>query len=201
MRKLITAVVMLWVLTTMAAAQLSGGNIFVGYSYARATVAAPAFPPDTGGILVPRNTGLNGWNASVEGKLLPFIGIVADVSGHYGSQRVTDECGFIAGCVPTQDQMDATMYTFLVGPRVSFSVGRVRPFVHALLGGGHLSESTKTRTFSGSDTAFAYALGGGLDYRLAGPLRWRVQGDFLKDRFFGGSQNNFRFSTGVVLHF
>jgi opacity protein-like surface antigen len=164
-------------------------------------VPAPFFLPDTGGVLTPSSTNLNGWNASVEGKLFPLVGIVADVSGHYGSQTVTDECGNIAGCVPVQDHMNAHMYNFLVGPQISFSIARVRPFAHALFGGGHLSESTSTQPFSASDTAFAYALGGGIDYRLAGPLRWRVQGDFLENQFFGKTQNNFRFSTGVVLHF
>jgi hypothetical protein len=187
--------------TSAAMAQLPGGNIFFGYSYDHATVATPALLPDVGGIVASGSAGLNGWNASAEMKFLPLIGIVGDFSGHYGSQTVTAVCGFIAACVNIQEKMDSTVYHFLVGPQLSFSIGRVRPFAHALFGAGHLSESATARPFSAADTAFSYAIGGGIDYRLLGPLRWRVQGDFLRDQFFGPTQNNFRFSTGPVLHF
>jgi opacity protein-like surface antigen len=187
--------------TSAAMAQLGGGNIFFGYSYDHASAAAPALLPDMGGVVASGSTGLNGWNGSVEMKFLPLIGIVGDFSGHYGSQTVTDVCGFIGGCVNVRENMDSTVYHFLVGPQLSFTVGRVRPFGHGLFGAGHLSESTTARPFSATDTAFAYAIGGGIDYRLLGPLRWRVQGDLLRDQFFGPTQNNFRFSTGPVLHF
>jgi opacity protein-like surface antigen len=199
--KILKTAAVFWLVTTAAMAQLPSGNIFVGYSYQHATVPAPAIRPDIAGVVTSGSTGLNGWNASAELKFLPLIGIVADISGHYGSQTVTDVCGFVAGCVPTPDSMNARVYNFLAGPQISFSIGRVRPFAHALFGAGHLSESTKARLLSFTDTAFAYALGGGIDYRLSGPLRWRVQGDFLHNQFFGSTQNNFRLSTGPVFHF
>jgi len=200
-RKL-AAVFAVCVLSGAASAQLPSGNVFFGYSYAHATVTTPALLPDQGGIVSSGSSGLNGWNASAELKFLPLIGLVADFSGHYGSQTVTAVCGFVPPPCPTvREPMDVTEYHFLVGPQLSFSIGRVRPFAHALFGAGHLSESTKAQPFSASDTAFSYALGGGIDYRLLGPLRWRVQGDLLNDRFFGNSQDNFRFSTGPVLHF
>jgi hypothetical protein len=44
-------------------------------------------------------------------------------------------------------------------------------------------------------------LGGGIDYRLIHGIGLRVQGDMLQTRFFSGTQNNFRLSTGIVLHF
>ncbi|HEY6935939.1 MAG TPA: outer membrane beta-barrel protein [Terriglobales bacterium] len=202
MSKLLKIAVLVCLGTSAAMAQLPGGNIFFGYSYNHATAAAPAVPADAGGVFASGSTGLNGWNASAEMKFLPLLGLVADFSGHYGSQTVTDVCGFIAPpCVSIRENMDSTVYHFLVGPQLSFSIGRMRPFARALLGAGHLSESTKVRPFSASDTSFAYALGGGIDYRLLGPLRWRVQGDFLRDQFFDSTQNNFRFSTGPVLHF
>jgi opacity protein-like surface antigen len=200
--KLLKIAVLVCLGTSGAVAQLPGGNIFFGYSYDHATAAAPAVPADAGGVFASGSTGLNGWNASAEMKFLPLLGLVADFSGHYGSQTVTSVCGFIATpCLTVREPMDVTAYHFLVGPQLSFTVGRIRPFAHALFGAGHLSESASVRPFSASDSAFAYAIGGGIDYRLPGPLRWRVQGDFLRDRFFGPTQNNFRFSTGPVLHF
>ena len=202
MRTLAATVFLFCVLVAGAQAQLPSANVFFGYSYEHATATAPATLPDQPGILTSGSAGLNGWNASLEGKVLPLLGIVADFSGHYGSQTVTAVCGFVlVPCLAVREPMNTTEYHFLVGPQLSFTVGKVRPFAHALFGAARLSESTRAQPFSASDTAFSYALGGGIDYRLLGPLRWRVQGDFLRDRFFSGSQNNFRFSTGPVLHF
>jgi len=199
--KLLKIAVLVLLGTSGAVAQVPGGNIFFGYSYEHARIPGPALLPDQGGIATSGSFGLNGWNASAEMKFLPLIGLVADFSGHYGSQTATTVCGNVSRCVPTQAKMDNTVYHFLIGPQLSFTVGRVRPFAHALFGAGHVSESTSLAPSSVTETDFAYALGGGVDYKLFGPLRWRVQGDLLRDQFFGPTQNNFRFSTGPVLHF
>jgi hypothetical protein len=93
------------------------------------------------------------------------------------------------------------LYNFLGGPQVSFSVGRIRPFAHALFGASHVNENASTGLFFDlSDTSFANAFGGGFDYRLVGPLGWRVQADYLKTRFFGNTQDDVRISTGITLH-
>jgi len=68
-----------------------------------------------------------------------------------------------------------------------------------LIGAAHMSESSSL--LSSSDTSFAYALGGGLDYHLIPLISWRVQGDLLQTRFFSNTQNNVRISTGIVVHF
>jgi hypothetical protein len=68
-----------------------------------------------------------------------------------------------------------------------------------LFGAGHVNVSTTG--YSASDTSFAEALGGGLDYKLIPLISWRFQGDYLQTRFFGNTQNNGRFSTGIVLNF
>jgi hypothetical protein len=78
-------------------------------------------------------------------------------------------------------------------------VGKLTPFAEALFGASHRNDSTAG--FSQSDTSFATALGGGVDYRLIHGIGWRVQADMLQTRFFSGTQNNFRLSTGIVLHF
>ena len=53
----------------------------------------------------------------------------------------------------------------------------------------------------GSDTSFATALGGGIDYKIIRPVAWRFQGDYVQTRFFGATQNNVRISTGIVFRF
>jgi opacity protein-like surface antigen len=89
--------------------------------------------------------------------------------------------------------------TFLAGPRVSLTIGKVTPFAQALFGGAHtIANGT---SFSNSDTSFGTAVGGGMDFRLGKTIAWRVQGDYLQTHFFGSSQNNLRISTGLVVRF
>lgn len=162
-----------------ACAQVPGGNVYVGYSYLRADLP--------GG-----DTNLNGWNGSVEIKVLPLLGLVGDFSGNYGSQTVTSTF-----FVP--ESASVHQNNFIFGPRLGISLGKFRPFVHALIGVSHISESATD--FSNSDTSFADALGGGIDYHLIPAINWRLQIDALQTRFFGGTQNDTRVSTGIVVHF
>jgi opacity protein-like surface antigen len=186
--RIMAILVTLLVLASAGYAQVPSGNVFVGYSYLSAD------------LLSNSRTSLNGWNASVEGKVLPFIGLVADFSGLYGSVPVVPNpacTGIIGGSCSLS--ASTHIQTFLFGPRVSVSIGKVRPFAHALIGAGHISESASV--LSNSDTSFAYALGGGLDYHLIPLVSWRLQGDLLQTRFFSNTQNNVRISTGIVVHF
>ena len=190
MHKLAAVAVVLLLLTTAGFAQVPAGNVFIGYSYMSADLNAGD------------RSNLNGWNGSIEGKVLPFIGIVADFSGHYGSPSlaVNPACTAIIGVSSCATLKGSTsIHNFLFGPRVSVSVGKVRPFAHALFGAGHIS--TSGFGFSDSDTSFAYALGGGVDYHLIPLISWRVQADWLQDRFFSNTQNNVRISTGIAIHF
>lgn len=172
----------------LASAQVpTSGNVFFGYSYYNTDLSS-----------VDRaNT--NGWEASVEGKVIPFLGFVADFDSHYGSQNFPPECSVpLGGGAPACSTFNAsvTEQNFLFGPRVSFSVGKFRPFAEALFGGAHVNANG-----AGSDTSFATALGGGIDYKIIRPIAWRFQGDYVQTRFFGATQNNIRLSTGIVLRF
>jgi opacity protein-like surface antigen len=161
----------------------SSGNVFFGYSYGNINLNHGS------------SIGMNGFEGTLEGKFAPLFGVVADISGHYG-----DKNNFPTST--TFVPVAASEYNFLFGPRLSFSAGRFRPFAHALVGAAHESVSGRHGIhYSASDTSFAFALGGGLDYHLWHPVGWRFQGDFLQTRFFGNTQNDFRFSTGIVLHF
>jgi hypothetical protein len=122
---------------------------------------------------------LNGWEASAQYKVTSWLGGVADFSGDYGS---------IAG-VGTQ------FHTFLFGPQVSFPA-RISPFAHVLVGGAHISGG------GNSDTAFASAIGVGIDAKITDRFSWRlIQGDYLISRFSDHTQNNARVSTGIVFRF
>jgi hypothetical protein len=159
----------------------NSGNVFFGYSHNSATLNHRSSP------------GLNGWDGQLEGKIFPFIRLVTDVGGQYGSTSTFPTSN------GTQVAVNASEYSFLFGPRASVTLGRFRPFAHALLGASHVSVSG--HGYSASDTSLGDALGGGLDYKFWGPVGWRFQGDFLQTRFFSNTQNDGRFTTGIVLHF
>jgi opacity protein-like surface antigen len=168
----------------LAGAQVpTSGNVFFGYSYYNTDLSS----------LARANT--NGWEASFEGKIFPFVGLVADFDSHYGSQTFEGACGVGVPC--GSFSASATEHNYLFGPRVSVSVGKFRPFAEALFGGAHVDVNNGI----GSDTSFATALGGGLDYKIIKPIAWRFQGDYVQTRFFGLTQNNVRISTGIVLRF
>lgn len=184
MRKAVLIALTWFLFGSLAVAQIpASGNLFVGYSYYNTNL-------DSGS-----RQGLNGWEGSLEGKFfpIPFLGIVADFSANYGSLQVPTNCGAIGVCL---SNANAHIDNFLVGPRVSVSVGRFRPFAEALFGFGHIN----TNGF-GSDTSFATGVGGGLDYRIIKPIAWRFQGDYIHTDLFNTTQNNVRLSTGLVIRF
>ncbi len=183
MRRVWVIVFALVVVCGSAWAQPTKGNVFFGYSYEHTPVVSDD------------SINTNGWDASLEGKLVPFLGLVVDVDGHYGSGT------FLAGCTPptcTFVAADVAEHNVLLGPRVSFEAHGFRPFAEFLIGAGHISRSNG---ISDSDTSFANAVGGGLDYRIAGPIAIRGQLDWIETRFYGNTQNGVRFSTGIALHF
>jgi hypothetical protein len=174
---------MLLAFASLASAQIpTSGNVFFGYSFYNTDLST----------IDRANT--NGWEASVEGKVIPFLGFVADFDSHYGSQNFPAICPL--GGIGCTFNADITEHNYLFGPRVSMSVGKFRPFAEALFGGSHIDAGG-----AGSDTSFATAFGGGLDYKIIRPIAWRVQGDYVQTRFFGATQNNVRISTGIVLRF
>lgn len=182
--------------STAAIAQVpTSGNLFFGYSFESADSTSL-------GLSNSSRPNLNGWEASFEGKIFPWVGFVADFVQHFGSES------FQTTQAPngaSSANVDGHELTALFGPRVGAPIGGFRPFAEALFGVGHISTS-----FSGtgpdnfvkpSDTAFATAIGGGLDYKIIKPIALRFQGDYVQTRFFGTTQNNVRFSTGIVLRF
>jgi hypothetical protein len=181
-------------------------NLFGGFSFANyAPIPLDGGPISSAPPAVTASTGIAGWNASLEFKPIRIVSILADFSGFYGdANRVgcTDLLGPGNCGVSTTPVL---LHTFLVGPQLSFSVGRLRPFGHALIGAAHVRVGG---SFPGnSDTSFAGALGGGIDYWLVPRLALRVQADALETTFSDSfrsaraGQVNLRVSAGLVIHF
>jgi hypothetical protein len=186
MRKCCALAVILFSFATLASAQIPpGGNIYVGYSYFNTNLVGTD------------REALNGWEGSLEGKFFPFIGIVADFSANYGDLKFPSGVGTcVIGVVCSPISANSHVDNFLFGPRASVSVGPVRPFAEAMFGAAHIN----TNGF-GSDTSFATAIGGGLDYKIFHILGWRFEGDFIRTSLFHNTQHNARFTTGLVLRF
>ena len=133
----------------------------------------------------------HGWNTSVAGNITKRFGIVADFSGHYGSDRDG----------PLLIHQDA--HSFLFGPRFSFRGTRLTPFVYGLVGATRFHESAiiSGQKLSHSDTGFSSALGGGLDVKVNDRVAIRAfQLDYFRPNFFGEAHNRGRLAVGVVLH-
>jgi len=135
-------------------------ELFGGYSYERLNTS------------LARN--LNGVELTGQYKLKDWLGVAADLDGHFGS--------------------GARTLHFMVGPQISWP-GRISPFVHVLAGVGRVHTGL-------SDTSFAAAIGGGIDMRLLPLLSWRIiQGDDVITSAFGATQHSVRLSTGIVMRF
>jgi hypothetical protein len=169
----------------LAGAQVpTSGNVFFGYSYYSTDVSSSS------------HYNLNGWEGSVEAKVFRWVGVVADLSGHYGQGSGANGCPPESGSGCTSSNVPVHEYNALFGPRVSVSVGKVRPFAEAMFGMGHFGGNSLL-----PDTEFATAIGGGVDYKIIRPIGLRFEGDYVQTRFFGPTQNNVRLSTGIVLRF
>jgi len=175
-------------LASFAAAQIpTSGNIFVGYSFENTSWSGI-----DSGLARPN---LNGWGASLGGKLFPHVGIVTDFSSHYGSETFVSE----SPNGPLRVNVTGHEWEVLFGPRLSIPIGNFTPFAEGMIGVAHIHNGGDIP--SSSNTSFATALGGGLDYRLIRILAVRLEVDYVGTRFFDTKQNNLRISPGLVFRF
>lgn len=188
MRKIVFIILLMLLLAGLAAAQIpTSGNIFVGYSYENTNWSGI-----NSGLGRPN---LSGWEASLEGKVFPHLGIVTDFAGHYGSESFLAELP--QG--PARVNVTGHEWELLFGPRLSIPVGNLTPFIEGMVGLAHIHNGG---TLPGpTNTSFATALGGGVDYRLIKFLAVRLEVDYLRTRFYSTTQNNLRVSPGLVLRF
>ena len=185
MRKIAVIALILFGVAGLATAQIpTSGNIYFGYAYYNTNLSS----------IDRANT--NGWEATAEGKIFPLIGIIADFTGTYGGQNFAFSCPVVLVPCVSAVHANVAVNNYLFGPRVSFPVGRFRPFAQGMIGVGHVNAHSLA-----TGTSFASGLGGGIDYRLLRVVAWRFQGDYIHTSFFSSHQNNVRLSTGIVLRF
>ncbi len=161
---------------TVQARAASKADVYFGYS----RVGANLFAPNT--------SGMNGWQAALHVKMIPFVGIEGDVS-HYGQH-------------PSGLTESTTLVMF--GPRVTAHAVGFSVFAHALGGLVHDSADIPLQP-SDSNTAASYALGGGADFPLFLGLKLRATGDYLGNSKSPSSGSaapeHYRVGVGVAYHF
>jgi opacity protein-like surface antigen len=159
-------------------------EVFGGYSYTSSNFAW------TG-------NGENGWNAGAALNAYKWIGFKADFAQYRYSYFE---------CCPDH----STTTTFLFGPQVSIPLpreSRIRPFGEFLIGGAHITYNVNSNNFFKQGTSFAWAVGGGLDFRLSNHFWLRGEGDYLHNHFITEdnqlhvADSRARIVTGLVFRF
>jgi len=173
------------------------GDVYLGYSFVSSGLTL-----GSNGSVSSASAGrasLNGWEASASVRLFHWLQAVGDVGGGYGTVPVV----FSSILGSEKLNVNTSPHTYLFGPRASVSVGRLRPFGQALFGLAHQSVSANAfiSNVGQRDNAFAFDLGGGVDFRLVSRVAWRVQADYLQTKVFDSTQHDPRISTGIVLRF
>ena len=140
-----------------AMAQGSKAEIFLGGSFLRNS-----------------STTYSGWNTSITGNVLPWLGVTADFSGHYNSPL--------------------HVHTYTFGPRLAVpqDTGLV-PFTQATFGVARLS------AFGSHVNGFGAYIGGGLDWIAREHIAIRLMEiDAQLTRISGNNSSGTRLSFGVV---
>jgi hypothetical protein len=173
----------------------------VGFSHQRAG--------DTSGF--DDSPGFNGFDASVTKNLTRYFGIKGAFSGAYRSDGFSVP-GILPGSI-RRFAIKTSIYTYLGGIQIkdNTKTKRLKPFFHALAGGGTLTQkltgdcpndvASICAGYSYSTTGFAAAVGGGLDIRVSKRISIRaVQADYNPIFIDGETLNNFRVGVGIVFH-
>lgn len=181
-------------------------ELFGGYSYLNFDASAANNALNQAGLQgIGNRLSLNGWEASANVNFSRWLGVEGDLSGHY---RGT--CASVSG-------LTCSNFSFMGGPRFTFRDGKIVAFAHGLFGGDKLSLSINSGalgiagvsnlTASVSNTSFALATGGGVDYAVTNRVSIRfAQFDYFLTRHLNDipgvpAQNNYRVSAGIVFSF
>jgi hypothetical protein len=159
-------------------------DVSVAYSYLR-------YNPEAPGI---KSFSMNGGSASVAYNFNNWLSGVADIGG-YSKHNILG------------NGVSGTLSSYLFGPRVSLNrSGRFTPFAQVLVGVAHANNNFLVT--GGSQTPFAAAIGGGLDWRWTNHIRVRAgEVDYFLTHFNEVTpgnvqvQNNLRVSSGLVFRF
>jgi opacity protein-like surface antigen len=209
MRKLLLLLAVVLVSAPASFAQdYSNWEFFIGYAHERANNGADRLDAQgrritSTGATVPvdfpsKRVQYNGVTGEVVANVHRNVGLVGNISATFHSASFRDR---ISG-----QEFDARLarYTLLFGPRFNFrNDSRLIPFAHALFGATRYTADFEDDDFTCPDTtetAFAMALGAGLDIRASDRIDIRpIQVDYLPVFFDNRREDGIRFSAGVKI--
>ncbi len=123
-------------------------------------------------------TGKNGWNGDLGYNLGKTITVDGDFGGYYSHNN--------------------TIHSFMGGVRVQAPQRRrgFNPWGRFLLGGSHVSSLS-----GNSNTAWSWALGGGVDTSVYRKIGLRLSADAFHTHFYNNGDLHLRLGAGVVYRF
>ena len=138
----------------------------------------------------------NGFMVEFNQNVTRHLGIVTSFSGTY------DTTGYFDQRSGRTFNARVQRYDLMAGPRYNWRASGVTPFVHGLFGVAYMRAKFDNAMVPQvkSDTAFAMALGGGLDVHAGEHFDVRViQVDYLPTFFNSKRQDNIRASAGIKI--
>jgi opacity protein-like surface antigen len=210
MRKLLLLFAILLVCAPSGFAQSDYSNweFFIGYAHERANngadrldVRGQAINPNgsTRRVdLISERIPYNGFSTELVANVHRNIGLVANFSATYANTEFTDA---LSG---RRFNAHVSRYLLLGGPRFNWrNSSPFIPYAHALFGVARYHADFKNNDFTCPDTnetAFAMALGAGLDIRAGNHVDIRAgQVDYVPIFFDHGREDGLRFTAGVKI--
>lgn len=169
--------------------------------------------------------GFHGFDASITYNVTKYIGLKANVTGLFKSDRTVDQFPDAMGTHTDTNNFRDRTYNFLGGVQIknNSKTARIKPFVQALFGAARqtsrdVQTSTADFNFTLNDsvTSFSMKLGGGLDVRVSRHIDLRLfevnyNPIFARDRHVPGNADfdlsvagrradNFTIGFGIVFH-
>ena len=180
-------------------------EFYGGYAYQRANNNASSIDRNgtatIGGtkvVLGNRDQAYNGFTGEFNQNPWRHVGLVTSITGLYDRTPYTNTLN------GHQFSAKVQRYDLLFGPRYNFRLGRFNPFVEGMAGFEHMrvTFSENISNAAKADTAFAMALGGGVDVHLSDHFDIRaIQADYVPTFFNGTHQNNYRVGAGIKVKF
>ncbi len=181
--KRVAVVLFVLCVAVLAAAQESKVDVFGGYQLTSMDSKFSGLDRQS----------FHGWNADMTAHITKNLGLTADFGAGY--KTFTDSL--------TGIDAKMRMYPILFGPRVGVSMGKVTPFVEGLF--GFARTSVEVSGVSASQSKWAMAIGGGLDFHVGKKISLRLpKFDYLMVSSGDptlGHFNNLRMATGIVFKF
>lgn len=136
------------------------------------------------------NIAENGWNISGAKYFGQHFAGEADIAGQYGNATLLNL------------KVNQHEYSFLFGGKVLFDVKDEKwtPWAHLLLGVAHQGFSSNVAA-NNSDSSFAWALGGGIDYHITNNVAARGKVDLYHTSYFSSGDTHARYGFGLVYNF